>query len=262
MPVASAAVSPPLEAPGVRALSDGSRSRPQFAVGVPSNREVGKVGTGRLGSPQQPRIRSTMGASRPGYEPARAFSPCAVDVPPRSMFSLTVNGTPWNGGRSALNERTVSCLGGFQSLFAQEDRDGVDDGVHRLDPPEVSLDHFSTGGSPGPDRFGQVRGAHIPQVGGRDAHVYLPLRACYLDERPSQCSPPQAHQPRRWSTSEGSCWPVPLERQQSEICVHCRRADPDFAAEHDAAVDIPNGERSIRNTYGSLSSSGWSGMPR
>jgi hypothetical protein len=44
--------------------------------------------------------RSTTGASRLGYAAASALSPSVVGVPARSMFSLTVTGTPCNRGRS------------------------------------------------------------------------------------------------------------------------------------------------------------------
>src|SRR5207248_3592963 len=72
-------------------------------------------------------------------------------------------------------DRTVSCLRGFEGLLAQHPRDGVDRGVHGFDPPEVGLDDFLTGRLPGSDGFGQVGGAYMPEVSGRDAHVYTSL---------------------------------------------------------------------------------------
>jgi hypothetical protein len=45
--------------------------------------------------------RSTTGASSVGKAPTSALAPCVVGVPTRSMFPLTVNGTPWNGGKGS-----------------------------------------------------------------------------------------------------------------------------------------------------------------
>ena len=46
------------------------------------------------------RSRATCGASRPGTAPISALIPWVVGVPARSMFSLTVNGTPCSGPSS------------------------------------------------------------------------------------------------------------------------------------------------------------------
>ena len=100
MPVASAAASPPLDAPGVRDRSHGFTVAPQSSLSV-CQRTV-KLGqlVRPIGMAPAARIRSTMGASVRGYAPARALSPTVVGVPTRSMFSLTVKGTPWSGGNS------------------------------------------------------------------------------------------------------------------------------------------------------------------
>jgi hypothetical protein len=42
-------------------------------------------------------------------------------------------------------DHAVGRFGGFEGLLPQDDRDGVDRGVHRLDPPEVGLDDFQAG---------------------------------------------------------------------------------------------------------------------
>ena len=55
--------------------------------------------------------------------------------------------------------------------------------------------------------------------------------------------------------------PLLVERQQSEVRVKRRRA-PASRPNTIRAVGIPNLARSIRNTYGSLSSSGCSCTPR
>jgi hypothetical protein len=83
----------------------------------------------------------------------------------------------------ATGDHTVSCFCGLKRLLAQRDRDGVDGGVHGLDPPEVGLDDFLTGHLPGSDGCGQLRGAHAPEYGGRDAHVNTPLRALLRGRR-------------------------------------------------------------------------------
>ena len=110
------------------------------------------------------------------------------------MFSLTVKGTPWNRQFSATGDYTVGRLRGFEGLLAQDDCDGVDRGVHGLDPPEVGLDDFLTGRLPGSDRRGQVRGAHAPEV-GRFAHACPAL--CRALRRRTALQWPQAHQALR-----------------------------------------------------------------
>jgi hypothetical protein len=69
----------------------------------------------------------------------------------------------------------VSSFRGFKSLVSQDDRDGVDQGVDRLDAPEMCLDDFLTGNLPGSNGFGQLRGAQSPEVGSCDAQVNTSL---------------------------------------------------------------------------------------
>ena len=43
---------------------------------------------------------------------------------------------------TAGGDRAVSCFGRFEGLLAEDDCDGVDGGVHGLDPPKMGLDDF------------------------------------------------------------------------------------------------------------------------
>jgi hypothetical protein len=171
IPVASAAASPPLDAPGVRDRSHGFTVAPHSSLSVCQRRvKLGQL-VRPIGIAPAARIRSTTGASRPGYAPARALSPTVVGVPARSMFSYGEGDAVERRWFSATGDDTVGYLRGFEGLLAQDNCDGVDRGVHGLDPPEVGLDDFLTGRLPGSDRRSQVRGAHPPEVGGRFAHA-------------------------------------------------------------------------------------------
>ena len=75
---------------------------------------------------------------------------------------------------TATCDRSVGCLGGFESLLAENGGDGVDRGVHGLDPPQMGLDDLLTGRLSGSDCPGQFRGAHTPEVGGGHTHAYPP----------------------------------------------------------------------------------------
>ena len=100
MPVASAAASPPLEAPGVRDLSQGLMVAPHSSLTQCQRTAMVARLVWPIGIAPAARRRSTWGASPTGYASASALSPCVVGVPARSMFPLTVKGTPWSGGRS------------------------------------------------------------------------------------------------------------------------------------------------------------------
>src|SRR5512132_175255 len=98
MPVAIAAASPALEAPGVRDRPQGLIVAPHSSLSqcqriAPLGRLVRPMGIAPAAF-----IRSTTGASRLGYAPASALNPWVVGVPATSMLSLIVKGTPWNGG--------------------------------------------------------------------------------------------------------------------------------------------------------------------
>ena len=99
IPVARAAASPPLDPPGVRCGFHGLRVRPCSHESVWTRRPK----SGRLVRPTgiapAARSRSTCGASIGATASARAGIACVVGVPARSMFSLTVNGTPCSGPR-------------------------------------------------------------------------------------------------------------------------------------------------------------------
>ena len=100
MPVASATASPPLDAPGVRDRSHGLTVAPHSSLSV--CQPIAKSGrlVWPIGIAPAARIRSTTGASIAGYAAASALIPWLVGVPARSMFPLTVNGTPCSGGNS------------------------------------------------------------------------------------------------------------------------------------------------------------------
>ena len=142
---------------------------------MPANGEGSKVGAADRDRPRslealddggvQPRIRA-----RERLEPLRGRRPGEVDVP----FDREGDAVE-RREITASGDRTVSRLRGFEGLLGQHDRDGVDRGVHGLDAPEVGLDDFLTGNLPGSDGFGQLQGAHAPEVGSCDAHVYTPL---------------------------------------------------------------------------------------
>ena len=192
-----------------------------------------------------------------------------VGVPARSMFSLTVKGTPWNGGRSPPPATARSAAFAASSgLLAQDDRDGVDRGVHRLDPPQVGLDDFLTGGLPGSDRLGQVQWRSCARARW-SCHAHACPPCCRALRRRTAVAvvaaasrTQRAGAPRCVGRSRGGS-PDERQRLPPEIGVDCRRAAAGFAAEDDAdACAIPNLERSSRKTYGSCSSSGWSGRPR
>ena len=147
---------------------------PELAVGVPANGEIGTVGAADRDRPSSPHplddgsVRTWVRA-RQGFESQSGWRTGEVDV----LF---------DGERDAVErrqltatcDRPVGCLRGFESLLAENDRDGVDRGVHGLDPPQVGLDDFLTGRLPGSDCTGQFRGAHTPEVGGRDTHPITP----------------------------------------------------------------------------------------
>ena len=178
MPVAIAAASPALEAPGVRDRSHGFTVAPHSSLSqcqrmAPLGRFVRPIGI----APAAFR-RSTIGASRARIRVGQRLESLrrrrAGDV------DVLLDGEGHAVERrqvSASGDRTVGRLGRFQRLLGQDDDNGVDRRVDRLDPPQVGLDDFLTGGLPGSDRFGQLGGAHAPQFGDRcDAHRRPPRR--------------------------------------------------------------------------------------
>ena len=86
MPVARAAASPPLEAPGVRDRSHGLTVAPRSSLSqTQPTPYVGRL-VRPIGIAPAAFSRSTTGASRDGYAHASALAPCVVGVPARSMF--------------------------------------------------------------------------------------------------------------------------------------------------------------------------------
>ena len=156
----------------------GSRSLPAVRCRCASASRGWPCWCGRSGSHPQPGAARRRGRPGPDTALASALAPNVVGVPTRSMSSLTVKGTPCNGGRSppAATARSAA----FAASSACSPRTTVTAltaGLTVLDPPQVRLDDLLTGHLPGPDRCGQVRGAHAPQVGGSDAHVVASSRS-------------------------------------------------------------------------------------
>jgi hypothetical protein len=83
----------------------------ELAVGVPAKREGGRL-VRPIGIAPAALRRSTTGASSVGKAPTSALAPCVVGVPTRSMSPLTVNGTPWNGGKGSPSATRRSAAGG------------------------------------------------------------------------------------------------------------------------------------------------------
>ncbi len=108
MPDASAAASPPLDPPAVRSASQGLRVRPCRLDTVWTRKPM----SGRLVRPMAIApaafMRSTTGASTGAMTSASAGRPLVVGVPARSMFSFTVNGTPWSGPSASPAETARS----------------------------------------------------------------------------------------------------------------------------------------------------------
>ncbi len=97
MPVTSAAASPPLEPPGVRAASHGLHVGPWSALSVCQRSPRSGALVRREGIAPTARRFATAGTSSGGMASASAVTPWVVGDPTRSIVSLTVNGTPWNG---------------------------------------------------------------------------------------------------------------------------------------------------------------------
>ena len=97
IPVASAAASPPLDPPGVRVGFHGFCVRPRSALSVSQRRPTSGALVRAIGMAPAARRFATAGASSGGTASAIATTPCVVGDPARSMVSLTVIGTPWNG---------------------------------------------------------------------------------------------------------------------------------------------------------------------
>jgi hypothetical protein len=74
---------------------------------------------------------------------------------------------------AAEGGRAISRVRCLQRLLTEDDRHGIDLRIDRLDPPQVSLDHFPARDLHGPDRFGQLSRAHAPQLRS-DVHAKTP----------------------------------------------------------------------------------------
>ena len=108
IPVASAAASPPLDPPGVRAGSHGLRVGPWRALSVCQRSPRSGALVRANGIAPTARRFATEGASCGAVISASATTPCVVGEPARSMDSFTVNGTPWNGLVASPRATTAS----------------------------------------------------------------------------------------------------------------------------------------------------------
>ena len=161
MPEASADPSPPLEPPAVTPGSHGLRVSPRSEESVwirspRSGRFVRPIGIAPAA-----RRRSTWGASIGETASASAGTPEVVGVPARSMFSLTVTGTPWS---APSRRRPVRRVRGRARLVGEHDRDRVEVAVDRLDALQVGVDDLARGNLAGRDQLGQLAGAAAPQL--------------------------------------------------------------------------------------------------
>ena len=110
MPVAMATASPPLDPPGVTSGFHGLRVAPCKVLMVCHPMPKSGQFVRAIGMAPAARRRPTCGASADGMAWASAGTPCVVAEPARSMFSLTVNGTPCNGPIGAPSATTRSAL--------------------------------------------------------------------------------------------------------------------------------------------------------
>ena len=96
IPVASAAASPPLDPPAVREGFHGFLVRPWSVESVWMRRPMSGRFVRPIGIAPAASIRSTVGADTGAMASANIGTPFVVACPATSMFSLMVNGTPWN----------------------------------------------------------------------------------------------------------------------------------------------------------------------
>src|SRR5918995_4732700 len=211
---------------------------------------------------------STSGSPCPTTLTKRDTSRIDIMVPDLTRSALSVvmgHQLPSDTTSGLGDDRTVGCLRGLEGMLAEDDRDRVDGGVHGLDPPQVGLDDFLTGGLPRPDRFDQVPGAQAPQLGHRgEAHAYR--LSCRLPRRrtvvavvatTTALSAPVA---QRFGFFVAGCLPNDSGGANSRWTAVV--PTPGTWLKTTRLVPSPNLERSIRKTDGSWSSSGWRGAPR
>jgi hypothetical protein len=201
MPVAIAAASPALEAPGVRVRSHGLIVAPHSSLS--QCQRIAPVGrfVRPMGIAPEALIRSTIEASRLGYAASSALNPWVVGVPATSMLSLIVKGTPWNGGRSppaattrsaalaasrACSPRTIvtALIEGFTASI----RLRWASTISRLD---ASLDLIASASSMALMRHSSVVAMVVTLTSPP------PCMGCSAAERPSQRWQPRAHQTLR-----------------------------------------------------------------
>ena len=94
IPVAIAAASPPLDPPGVRVRSQGLNVRPRSGLSVSKRMPNSGKFVRPIGIAPAATIRSTIGEFCFGMTFFLDGTPSVVGVPIKSIFSLTVKGTP------------------------------------------------------------------------------------------------------------------------------------------------------------------------
>lgn len=164
MPVASAAASPPLEAPGVCVgVPRVDRLAPQLALAVPADRVAGQVRVpewDRASGAKPFDVRSVEG--RIGtFEHLEARAGRRADQVNACL----------HGERDAVQgrelgtrgEQAVRFLRGELRLFPKQNRDRIDRRVHRFDPCKMRSHNLRAGYLSGRDRDGQRRCGHPPE---------------------------------------------------------------------------------------------------
>ncbi len=247
---------------GSRAIPGVDGRAPQFALRVPAKREVGAVGPADRDGPgsahtlDNGRVQTWIGF-REGLQPVGGRRTDEVDV----LLDGEWDAVQRRDGLPA-GEPAVGSLRGFDGLFGEHDRDGVDGGVDGLDPSQVRLNDFFTGHPLGSDGVRQFRRAHSPQVGGRGgpAHPCVSWR-CRRRRRRTAIAPAPA----------AIAASAPVTQGRGLVMAGCFWNDSGAKSKWTAVVPrpgswlkttrlepVPNNGSSPRKAYGSRSSSGWS----
>ena len=139
-PVVAATAAPPEEPPGVRSRAQGLRVCPKS--GERQNEECANSGVVVLPTTIAPAAlrRRTITGSASGTQSAKQADPRVVRWPLMGVKSFKATGTPWRGARGlAARAGVVGRARGLHRLLRQHEGEGVEGGLHRLDPPQRGL---------------------------------------------------------------------------------------------------------------------------
>ncbi len=111
------------------------------------------------------RSRSTTVASYGGRHPSRIRDEHVVGMPRVQRLSLSATGTPASGPGSSPAATAVDGVGGGASLVGEDEVEGVELALARLDGGEVLLDHLAGRAGTAPDGGGDLDGGsrRLPQ---------------------------------------------------------------------------------------------------